>query len=241
MLYRSPPILHIFHLPSTRFNSLSSANNSPRASRHGIRNATLGLPGSEPTPAIPARTQAGFQRSGGATSLGPPTITLSAKSVCVSLLLYRVLTISSASPSISGTLVILAKQILLSPYALLGHGVATASFLLSSKSTLPKRTRPEQAFGEFGTVIDCIVVRDRETGRSRGFGLATFSTPQEAEAAISAMNEQDLDGRRVRVNLANSRGGGGGGVYGGGGHGGGGGFRSNDGGYGGFGGGNGTF
>ena len=53
-------------------------------------------------------------------------------------------------------------------------------------------------------------MRDRDTGRSRGFGFVTFSTGQEADAAIAGLNEQDLDGRRIKVNLANARGGGGG-------------------------------
>ncbi|KAG1904377.1 RNA-binding domain-containing protein [Suillus fuscotomentosus] len=88
-----------------------------------------------------------------------------------------------------------------------------------------------QAFGDFGNVTDAIVMKDRETGRSRGFGFVTFNGNEEAEAAIAGMNEQELDGRRLRVNLANARpsgggggggyGGGGGGGYGGGGHGGG--------------------
>ena len=59
-------------------------------------------------------------------------------------------------------------------------------------------------------------MRDRDTGRSRGFGFVTFSTSQEADAAIGALNEQELDGRRIKVNLANSRGSGGGGGGGGG-------------------------
>ncbi|CAI7589611.1 unnamed protein product [Penicillium glandicola] len=77
------------------------------------------------------------------------------------------------------------------------------------------------AFGEFGNIVDSIVMVDRETGRSRGFGFVTFSSAEEAEAAINALNEQDLDGRRIRVNLANARPSNGGGFNGGGGAGGG--------------------
>jgi cold-inducible RNA-binding protein len=86
-------------------------------------------------------------------------------------------------------------------------------------------------------------MKDRETGRSRGFGFVTFNGNEDAQAAIDGMNEQELDGRRLRVNLANARpsgGGGGGGGYGGGGGGGyGGGGYSGGGGHGGYGGGGG--
>ncbi|ORY34773.1 hypothetical protein BCR39DRAFT_462532, partial [Naematelia encephala] len=61
------------------------------------------------------------------------------------------------------------------------------------------------AFSAYGQVTDCIVMKDRETGRSRGFGFVTFANQTEAETAINAMNEQDLDGRRVRVNMANQK------------------------------------
>ena len=66
-------------------------------------------------------------------------------------------------------------------------------------------------------------MRDRDTGRSRGFGFVTFASADQANAAISSLNESELDGRRIRVNLANARpqggGGGGGGYSGGGGYG----------------------
>ncbi|KLO14579.1 RNA-binding domain-containing protein [Schizopora paradoxa] len=63
--------------------------------------------------------------------------------------------------------------------------------------------------------MQSIVMRDRETGRSRGFGFVTFGSSQEADSAISGLNEQELDGRRIKVNIANARGGGGGGGGGG--------------------------
>ncbi|KAI5123872.1 hypothetical protein M0805_005689 [Coniferiporia weirii] len=96
-----------------------------------------------------------------------------------------------------------------------------------------------KAFGDYGQVLDSIVMRDRETGRSRGFGFVTFSSDAEATSAISALNEQEFEGRRIKVNFANARpsggSGGGGGYSGGGGQGGygGGGYSGGGGGYGG--------
>ncbi|XP_058080568.1 glycine-rich RNA-binding protein GRP1A-like [Magnolia sinica] len=79
----------------------------------------------------------------------------------------------------------------------------------------------ERAFSSFGEVIESKIISDRETGRSRGFGFVTFSNEQSMRDAIEGMNGQNLDGRSITVNEAQSRGSGGGG-----GGGGGGGFRN---------------
>ena len=97
----------------------------------------------------------------------------------------------------------------------------------------------EQLFGQHGTVQSAEVIQDRETGRSKGFGFVQMGTDEEAQAAISALNGQEHDGRALTVNEAKPREdrGGGGGGGGRGGYGGGGGGRS--GGGGGYGGGGG--
>lgn len=91
------------------------------------------------------------------------------------------------------------------------------------------------AFSQFGTVQEVFVVKDRETGRSKGFAFVTMSNDAEAQAAIEGTNGAMVDGRPLRVNEARPREGGGGGGYGGGGGGGGygGGGRGDRGGYGG--------
>lgn len=103
-------------------------------------------------------------------------------------------------------------------------------------------------FEEFGQVEKAEVVRDRETGRSRGFGFVLFVQEADAEAAIVAMNNAEFDGRTIRVDKASERGSGGGGGGGRGGYGrsggyGGGGGDYNQGyrGYGGGGGGGGRY
>jgi len=91
------------------------------------------------------------------------------------------------------------------------------------------------AFSGFGNVLDCIVMKEPQTGRSRGFGFVTYGTQAEADAAIQSMNDQELDGRRLRVNVANQRTGGGTGGADGGGYGSGGYGQQAYGGYGGSG------
>ena len=105
-----------------------------------------------------------------------------------------------------------------------------------------------QKFEEFGAVEEAVrmphlwhtsvfiltqiqvVVKDRDTGRSRGFGFVRYGQEADADAAINAMNNVEFDGRTIRVDKASERGAGGGGFGGGRG---GGGFGGGRGGYGG--------
>ncbi|XP_058093684.1 28 kDa ribonucleoprotein, chloroplastic-like isoform X2 [Magnolia sinica] len=65
--------------------------------------------------------------------------------------------------------------------------------------------RLEQVFSEHGKVVEARVVYDRETGRSRGFGFVTMSSQTELDDAIAALDGQNLDGRAIRVNVAEDR------------------------------------
>ena len=48
-------------------------------------------------------------------------------------------------------------------------------------------------------------MRDRETNRSRGFGFVEMANDSEAEAAVAALNDSDLEGRKIVVNVARPR------------------------------------
>ena len=91
-------------------------------------------------------------------------------------------------------------------------------------------------FEQHGSVESAQVIMDRDSGRSKGFGFVEMSIAQQADAAISALNGKEVDGRALTVNEARPRedrgGGGGRGGYGGG-RGGGGGRSGGGGGYGG--------
>jgi len=75
------------------------------------------------------------------------------------------------------------------------------------------------AFEAHGEVSSAQVITDRDTGSSRGFGFVEMPSDQEAQAAMTALDGSDLDGRQIKVNQAKPRGerrGGGGGGGGGG-------------------------
>ncbi|ORZ30337.1 hypothetical protein BCR44DRAFT_1480507 [Catenaria anguillulae PL171] len=65
-------------------------------------------------------------------------------------------------------------------------------------------------FEAYGEVEDAVIITDRETGNSRGFGFVTFATEDDAAKAIEGANGSDLDGRNIRVDRASGRSGSGG-------------------------------
>jgi len=60
----------------------------------------------------------------------------------------------------------------------------------------------KSAFEEFGYVEDVRIVKDRETGRSKGFGFVTFDNSESATEARDRLNQTQLDGRMIKVDEA---------------------------------------
>ncbi|MHC4288634.1 MAG: RNA recognition motif domain-containing protein [Planctomycetota bacterium] len=86
----------------------------------------------------------------------------------------------------------------------------------------------EQAFGEFGKVSSVSLIKDKQTGESKGFGFVEMPEVSEGQAAVKEMNGKEFMGRELKVDQAKerpARPGGGRGGFGGGSRGGGGGRR----------------
>ena len=63
----------------------------------------------------------------------------------------------------------------------------------------------ESAFSQFGEVSSAKVIMDRETGRSKGYGFVEMPDAEAGNAAISALNESDLDGQNIVVKESEER------------------------------------
>ncbi len=57
-------------------------------------------------------------------------------------------------------------------------------------------------FAQYGEVTSANVIKDRETGRSRGFGFVEMPNDEEGQKAIDSINETDFEGKTLRVNVA---------------------------------------
>ena len=60
----------------------------------------------------------------------------------------------------------------------------------------------KELFAAMGEIVDAVVITDRATGRSRGFGFVTFADEASAKKAVDEMNEKEIEGRKIFVNFA---------------------------------------
>ncbi len=63
----------------------------------------------------------------------------------------------------------------------------------------------QSAFEAYGQVSSVTIIKDKYTGQSRGFGFVEMPNDSEAQAAIEALNGKELDGRRIKVEIARPR------------------------------------
>ena len=63
----------------------------------------------------------------------------------------------------------------------------------------------QNLFVDQGTVLSAVVITDRDSGRSKGFGFVEMSSEQEASNAIDQLNGKNVDGRNIMVNEAKER------------------------------------
>lgn len=63
----------------------------------------------------------------------------------------------------------------------------------------------KNTFSEYGNVESSKIIIDRQTGRSKGYGFVEMPNESEANAAVEALNDREVAGRRIKVNLARPR------------------------------------
>lgn len=63
----------------------------------------------------------------------------------------------------------------------------------------------KELFAQHGEVEEAVIIKDKFSGRSKGFGFVTFVNDEDADKAIAALNEYDLNGRNIVVNEARPR------------------------------------
>ncbi|KAJ4422799.1 hypothetical protein N0V82_002578 [Gnomoniopsis sp. IMI 355080] len=83
---------------------------------------------------------------------------------------------------------------------------STTKLFIGGLAWHTEETTLRQKFEEFGVVDEAVVVKDRDTGRSRGFGFVRYTNEDDAQRAIASMNNIEFDGRTIRVDKASDNG-----------------------------------
>ena len=63
----------------------------------------------------------------------------------------------------------------------------------------------KELFSEFGNVSEAVIINDKFSKRSKGFGFVTFDNDEDAKKAEEAMNGKEIEGRELKVNEAKPR------------------------------------
>ncbi len=62
-----------------------------------------------------------------------------------------------------------------------------------------------ELFSQYGEIEEAVIIKDKFSGRSKGFGFVTFVNGEDADKAVEALNGQEIDGRELTVNEAKPR------------------------------------
>jgi len=57
-------------------------------------------------------------------------------------------------------------------------------------------------FAEFGEVVEAVILTDKFSGRSKGFGFVTMANEEQAQAAIKGLDQKEVEGRNIKVDVA---------------------------------------
>jgi RNA recognition motif-containing protein len=63
----------------------------------------------------------------------------------------------------------------------------------------------QELFAKYGEVVSAKIIKDRYSGRSKGFGFVEMENKDDGEKAIQELNDSEVDGRNIRVNFARPR------------------------------------
>jgi len=63
----------------------------------------------------------------------------------------------------------------------------------------------KEMFSEYGEVTEAVIIKDKFSGRSKGFGFVTFTDDEAAKKAMQEMNSKEIEGRQIKVNEAQAR------------------------------------
>jgi len=95
------------------------------------------------------------------------------------------------------------KHLVQRPFVLLNTRIM--NIFVAKLNFKTRKEELEAAFASYGAVVSAKIVRDKETGRSKGYGFVEMPNDDEALQAIASLNEKELDGREIVVKPANPK------------------------------------